>query len=173
MKEILVIVTGGTIDAISYQKTPRKITPLKETIIPSLLNEMGMLDRCSILVWYRKDSKCFKSKDLAELCRLIKSQSQDKIIITHGTDHMVKNASFIKEKLRNTHKIVLFTGAMVPVANQMDNLKRSEGYKNLEFAISEIDELPYGVYIAFHNKILNPFKTIKNFKNKTFEQYNI
>ncbi len=69
----------------------------------------------------------------------------DKIIITHGTDTMIKTAirlSVIKAKT------IILTGALKP-----ERIKDSDADFNLGVAIGAIGSIPAGVYIAMNGMV--------------------
>jgi L-asparaginase len=73
-------------------------------------------------------------------------QSQeDRIVITHGTDTMTETAAAVAGAVPG--KTVVLTGAMIPYA-----FGSSDGLFNLGSALSFVQVLAPGVYIAMNGK---------------------
>ncbi len=187
---ILVIITGGTIDAEAYPdpvNPPKLATMLEDTAVPQALAEMNLSRKYYCFVWLRKDSKQFTEEDIAALARIIRHSGHQDIVITHGTDRMVENARLLSEVLgRLTEQgearsgggseawggklpiqiRIAFTGSMIPLSNG----KHSDGYRNLKYAMEEIGNFPAGVSIAFESKCFDPHKTVKDFETYQFKE---
>jgi L-asparaginase len=170
-EKVLFILTGGTIDAEPYKVTPKNVTPLKYSIIPTVLGESSIITNYEFANFKIADSKDFSKQDLIELAKFIREKGIDKVVIVHGTDHTPENARFLmtQTQLYGGGKKIVFTGAMVPISNQIAGYEKSDGYANLDFAYEKLQTLEAGVYIAFNNKIFNPLYTVKNFTEKRFE----
>lgn len=156
--------TGGTIDACPYDVTPRNITPLKESLVPQAVNSLGFDDKCNFIQFAMKDSKDFTDEDLLRLADIIQTSSADIIIVTHGTDNMPQNSRQISEVLKNTSKVVVFTGSMKPLSHG----PTSDGYENLKVALTEHEALSAGVYVVMHGRWFNPHGLRKDLGTKTF-----
>src|SRR3954471_18437459 len=107
---IRIFITGGTFDK-EYNEITGQLF-FKDTH----MNELLTLGRCKLDVQIRTlmmiDSLEMTETDrelIAENC--IKA-SEDKIVITHGTDTMANTAKVLAEKVKN--KTVVLTGAMIP-----------------------------------------------------------
>ncbi len=87
------------------------------------------------------------------LVDLIKTQKEDKIIVTHGTDTMVETATYLNGKIKD--KLIVITGAMRP-----ERFSNSEASVNVGCAIATANLLQKGVFIAMHG-IVKPFNEIK------------
>ena len=88
------------------------------------------------------------------------------IVVTHGTDTMVQTARSLADAALDTKTIVL-TGAMVPYA-----FGSSDGLFNLGSALSFVQVLPPGVYIAMNGQQF-PWNAVrKNTATGFFEQVN-
>jgi L-asparaginase len=93
-----------------------------------------------------------------------KNCKSNKIIITHGTDRMVKSAQEI-EKANLKNKTIILTGAMIPYAFGSS----SDGFFNLGCALSFVQSLENGVYITMQGQFFKPNKVKKNNKEGFFE----
>ena len=88
---------------------------------------------------------------------------EDQIVITHGTDTMTETAAAIAGAV--TGKTVVLTGAMIPYA-----FGSSDGLFNLGSALSFVQVLPPGVYIAMNGKCFKWDRVRKNRERGEFEE---
>lgn len=173
---------------------PKNATMLKESRIPETLKGMGVDDRCDFLSWKAKDSKHFTDEDMRDLAKIIRTSSAKNIIITHGTDAMPDNARRIEALLRQQDtdlrkdlrnaaygreddasrfvrgekavggKRIIFTGAMMPLANG----KASDAYQNLDYILHYMDSWKPGVRAVMHGMSFKPKSLYKDFKTYEF-----
>ena len=88
------------------------------------------------------------------------------VVVTHGTDTMVQTARAIAEASLASKTVVL-TGAMVPYA-----FGSSDGLFNLGSALSFVQVLPPGVYVAMNGQYF-PWNAVrKNTSTGWFELVN-
>ena len=92
-----------------------------------------------------------------------KKEKTDKIIITHGTDTMVKTAEFVAKHIKD--KIIILTGAMIPI-----KFGSSDGLFNLGSALSFAQVLDPGVYITMNGQYFYWDNVMKNKKLGIFER---
>ena len=85
------------------------------------------------------------------------------IIITHGTDTMVETARMLAEAVKD--KTIVLTGAMIPV-----RFGSSDGLFNMGSALSFVQALAPGVYIAMNGQVFNQENVRKNKKLGIFEE---
>ena len=85
------------------------------------------------------------------------------IIITHGTDTMVKTARILAEA--DIEKTMVLSGAMIPV-----RFGSSDGLFNMGSALSFVQALPSGIYIAMNGQIFDQKNVKKNKKMGIFEE---
>ncbi len=155
----LVITTGGTIDAKAYQDRSEMVTPLEKSMVPDILHKLGKLRDTITLELDKKDSKEYSDAQLDELAHAIKQSGAKRVVVTHGTDRMPENASYMKKKLAAfevNDVTVVFTGAMVPYSNQLAGYEDSDAEANVGFALKQVETLEPGVYIAFDSKVYDP-----------------
>src|SRR6476620_887356 len=158
---IRIFITGGTFDK-EYNEITGELF-FKDTHMTELLR-MG---RCKLSVQIRTlmmiDSLDMTETDrnlIAENC--IKA-SEDKIVITHGTDTLANTAKVLAEKVRN--KTVVLTGAMIPI-----KFGSSDGLFNLGSALAFVQSLPPGVYVAMNGRYFNWDNVRKNRQTGIFEE---
>lgn len=166
MPKMLIINTGGTIDAEAYgavapeftiQATPSNVEAYLKTLMP----------QAKYIGWPKMgDSKTFNKHDYKAIAEAINKSDADKILLVHGTDRMAKLGRFLKRHV-NPGKTVLITGGMVPLANGPE----SDGFANLEDCITRLsyNAAPKGVSVVFNNGIFNPDAMRKNYAEKRFE----
>lgn len=84
-------------------------------------------------------------------------------MITHGTDTMVETARAVAQAVSG--KTVVLTGAMVPYA-----FGSSDGMFNLGSAVSFVQTLPPGVYVAMNGRCFPWDRVRKNRETGVFEE---
>jgi len=159
---IQVFITGGTFDK-EYNFITGQLY-FKDTH----LNEMFVRGRCTLEL----DIKTLMMIDSLEMCdadrEIIKhnciSTKTDKIIITHGTDTMVKTAKVLSDAGIEGKTIVL-TGAMIPYAFGTS----SDGFFNMGSSLGFVQTLPPGVYISMNGRYFQWNKVKKNRQTGFFE----
>ena len=85
---------------------------------PAVVRILDRMQPCSfsyrILSPLAKDSQEVTDADRETLCRLIDEADESMIVVTHGTDTMIETARCVEQKLKNSNKTIVFTGAMRP-----------------------------------------------------------
>jgi L-asparaginase len=163
MSRIRIFVTGGTFDKRYHELTGT--LAFKDTHVPEMLR----LGRCRLDVSVRTlmmiDSLEMSLSDRALIVEQCRQAPELRIVITHGTDTMVETAAALGEArdLGSTKTIVL-TGAMIPYA-----FGSSDGLFNLGSALSFVQVLPPGVYIAMNGRYFPWDEVSKNREIGTFE----
>ena len=159
--EILIIVTGGTFDK-EYDEIHGKLY-FRDTH----LSEMLKLGRCKLEVRTEKlmmiDSLEMTAADREIIHLSCQQATASRIVITHGTDTMVETAKFLASNLRE--KTIVLTGAMIPYA-----FGSSDGLFNLGSALSFVQALPAGVYIAMNGRFFPWDNVRKNKERGDFEE---
>ena len=140
---IRILVTGGTFDKEYDELTGRLF--FKNTHI----QEMLRLGRCRVSVTVETlmmiDSLEMTSADREAIVRRCREAPEKWIVITHGTDTMVETAVALAAAA--TGRTIVLTGAMVPWA-----FGSSDGLFNLGSALSFVQSLPAGVYVAMNGR---------------------
>jgi L-asparaginase len=109
------------------------------------------------------DSLEMTAADRARIVAECGGAAESRILITHGTDTMVETAAALAAATADGRTIVL-TGAMIPYA-----FGSSDGLFNLGSALSFVQALPPGVYIAMNGRCFNWDRVRKNRETGTFE----
>jgi L-asparaginase len=161
--EIRIFVTGGTFDK-EYNELTGALY-FKDTHLP----EMLALGRCKLPVAVRTlimvDSLEMTEADRNLICDQCLRAAEDMIIITHGTDTMEETARLLGKTIRN--KTIVLTGAMVPYA-----FGSSDGLFNLGSALSFVQVLAPGVYVAMNGRHFPWNEVRKNRETGVFEMLN-
>jgi len=142
---ILLLVTGGTFDKEYDELTGR--LDFRDTHVLRML-ELG---RCRLDVTVRTamlvDSLEMTEADRELLLAHIRRAEESQIVVTHGTDTMVETAALLARGLDGVGKTVVLTGAMIPFT-----FGSSDGLFNLGSALSFVQTLPPGVYVAMNGR---------------------
>ena len=158
---VRVFVTGGTFDK-EYDELTGKLF-FKDTHVVEMLRR----GRCGLDVDVETlmmvDSLDMTEDQRAAIVRACLDCAEPRIVITHGTDTMVETARAIAAGVGG--KTVVLTGAMVPYA-----FGSSYGLFNLGSALSFVQALPAGVYIAMNGKSFPWNDVRKNREAGVFER---
>jgi L-asparaginase len=155
---IRVFVTGGTFDKEYDELTGRLY--FRDTHLHEMLrlgrNEVPV----SVQVLMMIDSLEMTDGDRALLVGECERAVETRVLVTHGTDTMVDTAAALAAALPPARgKTVVLTGAMVPYA-----FGSSDGLFNLGSALSFVQALPPGVYVAMNGRAF-PWDRVR--KNRT------
>jgi L-asparaginase len=142
--QIRILVTGGTFDKEYDELTGRLF--FRDTHLPEMLRR----GRCRLDVTLETvmmiDSLELDDAGRARIVERARAAGERAIVITHGTDTMVDTARALAgADLRG--KTIVLTGAMVPYA-----FGSSDGLFNLGSALSFVQVLPAGVYVAMNGQ---------------------
>jgi len=134
MSGILVLTTGGTIGALAHPdpRTPPPIVPMPpdgRDIVREILQAEFRNFNARCISFEPRDSKFIDDDYLMKALKLIEAAPEDKILITYGTDALLRGANFFYRHA-GLKKIIL-TGSMTPLANGAE----SDGYRNLTCAL--------------------------------------
>jgi L-asparaginase len=159
--DMRVFVTGGTFDKEYDELTGRLF--FKDTH----LHEMLALARSRVTTEIRTlmmvDSLEMTDADRDIIVENCLRASEERILVTHGTDTMEVTARALGEKVRG--KTIVLTGAMVPY-----KFGSSDGLFNLGSAMAFAQTLPNGVYIAMNGRCFLWSNVRKNKKTGAFEE---
>lgn len=158
---IRIFITGGTFDK-EYNEITGQLF-FKDTHMSELLK----LGRSRIEVEIRTlmmiDSLEMTEADRNLIAENCSKASEDKIIITHGTDTMADTARLLAGK--NMQKTIVLTGAMIPY-----KFGSSDGLFNMGSALAFVQSLPHGVYVAMNGRYFNWDNVRKNRQTGAFEE---
>ena len=144
MKKIRILVTGGTFDKEYDELTGRLY--FQETHLPEMLRR----GRCRLDVTIETvmmiDSLDLDQAGRTRIVERARDSEETAIVVTHGTDTMVQTGRVLADAALD-HKTIVLTGAMVPYA-----FGSSDGLFNLGSALSFVQVLPPGVYVAMNGQ---------------------
>ena len=158
---IRILVTGGTFDKQYDELTGRLF--FRDTHVPEMLR----LGRSRLAVQVETvmmvDSLDMGDIDRQAIVARCAAAPERAILVTHGTDTMVETARALAAAAIGGKTIVL-TGAMVPYA-----FGSSDGLFNLGSALSFVQVLAPGVYIAMNGQHFRWDQVRKNRTTGVFE----
>ncbi len=161
--KILIFATGGTFDK-EYDELRGELH-FRHSHVERML-ERG---RCRLEVEFRTvmmiDSLEMTTVQRQRLLTRCRRAKEDRIVVTHGTDTMVETAALLARGLEGKGKTVVLTGAMVPFA-----FGSSDGLFNLGSALSFVQVLPVGVYLAMNGRVFSWDNCRKNRELGVFEE---
>jgi L-asparaginase len=142
-ERIRILITGGTFDK-EYNELNGQLY-FKDSHLPEMLK----LGRCNLDLEIRTlmmiDSLDMTDDDRQIILDHCRKSQENRIVITHGTDTMVKTAVLLGEHV--TGKTIVLTGAMIPY-----KFGSSDGLFNLGSALAFAQTLPAGVYVAMNGR---------------------
>ena len=159
---IQILITGGTFDK-SYNHISGNLF-FEKTHIPEMLERSKCRLNVNVKTLMMIDSLEMTKKDIEKIIDECKKTKSSRIVITHGTDTMVNTAKKIAEKIKN--KTIVLTGAMIPYAFGSS----SDGFFNLGSALSFVQTLKNGIYIAINGQYFDYDKVEKNKLKGYFEK---
>jgi L-asparaginase len=157
---IRIFVTGGTFDK-TYDEIHGRLT-FGDTHLPEMLKLGRSRVDVSIRTLMMIDSLDMTDGDREIIVRSCAQCAEARIVITHGTDTMVETAAALARGVAG--KTVVLTGAMIPYA-----FGSSDGLFNLGSALSLVQVLPAGVYVAMNGQHFPWDKVRKNRETGVFE----
>src|SRR5262245_15768961 len=158
---VRIFVTGGTFDK-TYDEIRGQLS-FADTHVPEMLRLGRSGVDVSIRTLMMIDSLEMTAADRALIVRNCVHCAESRIVITHGTDTMVDTAAALAHGV--TGKTIVLTGAMIPYA-----FGSSDGLFNLGSALSFVQTLPPGVYIAMNGRHFQWDRVRKNRETGVFEE---
>ena len=144
---IRVLVTGGTFDK-EYNELNGTLF-FKDTHVPEMLRLGRSRVDVAVQTLMMMDSLDMTDADRERIVAACRSCEETRVVVTHGTDTMVATAAAIAAWTDPVlaAKTIVLTGAMVPYA-----FGSSDGLFNLGSALSFVQTLPPGVYVAMNGR---------------------
>ena len=177
--KIKIFVTGGTFDK-EYNELNGELF-FKDTHLTEILALGRSRVPVDITMLMMKDSLHMTAADRTKISQSCLNCTENKIVITHGTDTMVETAQVLAKyfapslKGEDKHvsslqgggqkKTIVLTGALIPY-----KFGSSDGLFNLGSAIAFAETLPAGVYIAMNGRYFNWDNVRKNKELGEFEE---
>ena len=161
MQRICIFITGGTFDKAYNELTGALY--FEESHLPEMLK----LGRCkldlAICTLMMIDSLQMTDDDRQIVLDQCRKVPESRILITHGTDTMVRTAEVLAHGIAD--KTIVLTGAMIPY-----KFGSSDGLFNLGSALAFAQTLPPGVYVAMNGRHFAWNRVRKNHKTGVFEE---
>lgn len=159
MNKLLIVTTGGTIDKIYFDDMSDY--QIGEPQIGQILNHLQVGFEFEVNSVMRKDSLHFTPADRLAIHAAIVASDATHVLITHGTDTMVKTALILADI---PGKTMVLTGALNPA-----RFHDSDAVFNIGCAVGAVQALPNGAWIAMNGSIWDPKKVRKNREKNRFE----
>jgi L-asparaginase len=156
---IEIFTTGGTIDKIYFDA--KSSFQVGDSPILDLLTEANLTIEVKVTEVLRKDSLEMTDADRHKIRKAVEASNSSQIVITHGTDTMVKTGCALQGIAGKT---LVLTGAMQPA-----RFRATDALFNVASALTAAQTLPPGVYIAMNGQIFDPLTTQKNVAENRFE----
>ena len=156
---ITLFTTGGTIDKTYFDQ--------KDTYHVGEPQSPGVLSRANVTLDYKvvslmqKDSLEITDDDRQIMLDAISKSESKHVVVTHGTDTLVKTAKFLAAI---SNKVIVLTGSMLPA-----QYRDSDAVFNLGGAFVAVQTLPEGVYIVINGQVFEPDNAVKNVEENRFE----
>jgi L-asparaginase len=161
MQRIRIFITGGTFDK-AYNELTGDLY-FEDSHLPEMLK----LGRCKLDLAIRTlmmiDSLQMTDDDRQIVLDQCRNVPESRILITHGTDTMVRTAEVLAHGIAD--KTIVLTGAMIPY-----KFGSSDGLFNLGSALAFAQTLPPGVYVAMNGRHFAWNRVRKNRKTGVFEE---
>ena len=159
--QIRILVTGGTFDK-EYDELTGKLF-FRDTHVQEMLRLGRARLELAVETVMMIDSLDMDDRGRAAIVERCRMAPERAIVITHGTDTMVDTARALASAGLDGRTIVL-TGAMVPYA-----FGSSDGLFNLGSALSFVQVLAPGVYVAMNGRRFAWDQVRKNRETGVFE----
>ncbi len=157
---ITIITTGGTIDKIYFDQNSQ--FQIGEPQIKEVLLEANATFDYEIIPLLRKDSLDLTDEDRQLIYDRVAAVPGRQVVITHGTDTMTVTAA----KLSTIpDKVIVMTGAMQPL-----RFRLTDAVFNIACALTAVQLLTPGVYIAMNGRVFPAGTTRKNPALRRFEE---
>ena len=145
--DILFLQVGGTIDKGYPQgKTNHGYEfQIGEPGFLSVLGRAKVGHICLYATVLRKDSLDMTDEDRGVVRKYVDGSSEEKVVLTHGTDTIHKTAAVLSSIKGKT---IVLTGAMLP-----EKFRDSDADFNIGMAIGAAQCLPHGVYIVLYGEV--------------------
>ena len=157
---IRIFVTGGTFDK-NYDEIRGRLS-FGDTHLAEMLRLGRSRVPLSVRTLMMVDSLDMTDADRELIVRNCAQCEETRIVITHGTDTMPETARVLGKAA--LPKTIVLTGAMIPWA-----FGSSDGLFNLGSALSFVQALPHGVYVAMNGSVFPWDNVRKNKKLGVFE----
>jgi L-asparaginase len=154
------LITGGTFDK-HYDALQGELT-FQDTHLPKILENVRCTLPVELEINQLIDSLEMVMENRIKILESCQKSPEERIVITHGTDTMAETARVLGSARLN--KTVVLTGAMVPYT-----VVGSDALFNLGSALTAVQLLEPGVYIAMNGRVFDWENVRKNRERGEFE----
>jgi L-asparaginase len=154
------LVTGGTFDK-EYNELNGELY-FKQTHLPEMLALGRSRVPAEVTTLLMIDSLQMSDEHRELVAQACRQASEDRIVVTHGTDTMVETARIIAQRVPG--KTIVLTGAMIPW-----KFGSSDGLFNLGSALAFAQTLSPGVYLSMNGRWFSWDNVRKNKAKGEFE----
>jgi L-asparaginase len=159
MKKLLIVTTGGTIDKIYFDDMSDY--QIGEPLVGKILEHLQVGFEFEVNALMRKDSLHLTDEDRLAIRSTVEASDAQHVLITHGTDSMVKTALVLSDI---ADKTIVLTGALNPA-----RFRDTDAVFNIGCAVGAVQSLPPGAWVAMSGTIWDPGKVRKNRQKNRFE----
>lgn len=152
--------TGGTIDKIYFDAKSEYQVGSPQVI--EMLEQAHVSFAFEVVPILRKDSLELTDDDRELIRKAIDVDTNERIVITHGTDTMTETA---KRLQGITGKTIVLTGALEPAIS-----KYTDATFNIGAAVAAVQCLPNGIYITMNGRVFPAMQVRKNREAARFEE---
>lgn len=148
--KVAIVSTGGTIEK-TYDELGGSLSN-EYNVLDVLLSQLELggveIRRISLM---NKDSLDMSEADMSLVATTVEHvlAENDGVVVVHGTDRLADTGHLIHERLGETDKPVVLTGAMRPY-----ELRQSDAVQNMTEALIAVQLLAGGVWCVLHNKAI-------------------
>ena len=160
---VRILITGGTIDK-DYDKIHGQLV-LSRSHLSEILEQARCRVDTVMETFMLKDSLNMDDQDREGILKKCQEFSENKIVITHGTDTIVETAKLLAENIPN--KTIVLFGAMIPYS-----FGNSDALFNLGTAMAAVQISAPGVYVAMNGIVFPHDNVVKNREEGHFEHLN-
>jgi L-asparaginase len=158
---IFVITTWWTLDKVYWNGIWITDLHIGEPVVDTILRKRAPNQSFSFVSVLKKDSTQITPDDRKEIIWAIQESKSSPVLITHGTDTIIKTGKAIKEALLDTReKLIVLTWASQP-----HSMRESDAEFNIGFALSLLQSYSQvwksWVYIAIHGTIFDVENVLK------------
>lgn len=158
MKPIHFFCAGGTIDKIYFDA--KSDYQIGEPAVIKMLDEMPVHFDYQVTSLLKKDSLEMNDDDRQLIVEAVNASSERLLVITHGTDTMPETARALSGV---SDKTIVLTGAMAPAI-----FRDTDALFNVGCALSAVQTLQEGVYIAMNGEVFDALNVRKDVENERF-----
>ena len=159
MNKLLIVTTGGTIDKIYFDDMSDY--QIGEPLVGQILDHLQVGFEIEINALMRKDSLHITDEDRLLIRSEIAASDVKHVLVTHGTDSLVKTALILNDI---PDKTIVLTGALNPA-----RFRDTDAVFNIGCAVGAVQALPPGAWIAMSGRVWDPETVRKNRGKNRFE----